>query len=266
MCGGPEVRASSLEQSFAGTTASKGDAVIVHERSNQVRESARVPRTFGVVTLFALFFAVGCSTVPAPNPIAADWKEYQVGAPDMLEVLILPDPVIELSLVVRPDGMISINLIGDVRAAGRTTSAISREIESKIAKFKLDANVTVRVANSASDTITVLGEVGRPSTFPLTRETRVIEAIGLVGGPTQFVSKANVRVLRVEGATTSIHFVNLRDIEGGDLTTNIVLEAGDIVYAPPNWLARIGYALQTLLFPFQPVMGAAASYGAASAF
>jgi polysaccharide export outer membrane protein len=227
---------------------------------------AVVLRATALVVLLGLLGAVGCATTPAPNPPQARWQEYQVGAPDTLEVLILPDPVIQVPVVVRPDGMISIDLIGDVQAAGRTTTEISQDIQQKISKYKRDANVTVRLVASMSDTITVLGEVGRPSTFPLTRQTRVIEAIGLVGGPTQFVSKGGVRVLREEGDTTMVYSVHLGDIEKGDLTTNIVLKPGDIIVAPPNWLARIGYVLQTILFPFQPLIAPVAFAGQMGAY
>jgi polysaccharide export outer membrane protein len=232
--------------------------------SNVRVQSSSAKRVFAAWLVFAAFGSVGCATTPEPNPPGTGWAEYRVGAPDNLEVSILPEPVMHVPLVVRPDGMISIDLIGDVQAAGRTTAEIARDIEKKIGRYKRDASVTVRLVSSLSDTITVLGEVGRPGTFPLTRETRVIEAIALVGGPTQFVSKGNIRVLRAGEDQTTLHYVNLRAIEKGDLSSNLVLQPGDIVFAPPNWLARIGYVLQTILFPFQPVLGAVAMYNIAS--
>jgi polysaccharide export outer membrane protein len=170
-------------------------------------------------------------------------------------ITILPDPIIERSVVVRPDGMISIDLIGDLPASGRTTEEIAADIEKRISRFKRNARVTVALAQSLSAQITVLGEVRRVSTFPLERDTRAVEAIGLVGGPTILAAKSRIKVIRVSDGKTSIYRVNLSAIEDGDLRSNILLQGGDVVVVPPTLSATIGHFLRGLFYPLQQILG-----------
>jgi polysaccharide export outer membrane protein len=202
-----------------------------------------------LVTLVAGCAAKG-SNPPAPTPVP-----YRVGPPDRLQVTILPEPVIQRSVVVRPDGMISVELIGDVPASGRTVEEIAQDIEKRIARFKRDADVTVSLEASLSTEITVLGEVGRPSTFPLSRETRIVEAIGLVGGPRLFAAKSRIRVIRPQGNATQVYSVSLNAIENGDLSQNMLLQPGDLVIVPPTVMASIGYKLSEVFFPFSTLFG-----------
>jgi polysaccharide export outer membrane protein len=203
-----------------------------------------------------LLGAMGCATMnPIPPPKEGTYAAYRVGAPDVLAVSVLPDPVLERSVVVRPDGMISLDLIGDVPAGGRTIDEISSDIEARISRFKRDASVTVSLESAQSTAVTIFGEVRSPTSFPLTKETRIAEAIAMVGGETQFARTAKVRVIRSGGGESAVYIVNLNDIRAGDQTTNMVLASGDIVYVPPTGWARFGYALNALLFPFAPFMG-----------
>jgi polysaccharide export outer membrane protein len=223
---------------------------------------ARHTAGLGIALLVLLALAAsGCQTAPAPPPQIGSPGAYRVGAPDRLTVTILPDPVIRSKVVVRPDGMISIELIGDVPAAGRTAEEIAADIENRIARYKRDAKVTVAVEGAQSTAITVLGEVRTQRSFPLQKETRVAEAIGQVGGLNGwgFANSKKIRVIRSEGGETAVYRVNLKAIEAGDLRTNIVLVRGDIVYVPPTLWAKFGYVIQAVLFPFQPLLGIATS-------
>jgi polysaccharide export outer membrane protein len=214
----------------------------------------------------ALFLgSVACfSPDPTPPPMAPPVQGYVVGAPDTLLVTILPDPEISREVRVRPDGMISIDLIGDVQAGGRTPFEISQVIQLEIGRYKRDATVNVSVLNSPSQFVTIYGEVARPGTFELATETRVTEAIGRVGGTRPFASLNNVRVIRTNGSNTEVISVHLGDIKKGDLSTNFVIQEGDLVVVPPTWLARVGYAMQMIFFPFQPIVGTLGAIGGAS--
>jgi polysaccharide export outer membrane protein len=203
---------------------------------------------------------MGCSYYSVPPPTGGTYSAYRVGPPDVLQVNVLPEPVIEREVTVRPDGMISMDLIGDVPAIGRTIDEISADIESRISRFKRDASVTVMLASALSTEVTVFGEVRGPSAFPLQKDTRVAEAIGKVGGETLFANVRKIRVVRSGGGETAVYEVNLNAIRRGDLSTNIELVTGDIVYVPPTIFARIGYAVNALLLPFQPFMGIGMSF------
>ena len=216
-------------------------------------------RVFSAAGLLSALACAGGTTTPPPQ--APPIEGYVVGAPDNLRILILPEPEIERDVRVRPDGMISIDLIGDVQAGGLTPTAIAELIRERITRFKRDAAVSVTVVDSPSQFVTIYGEVTTPGTFSLTAETRVSEAIGQVGGTRSFASLNKIRVIRTDGAKTQVLRVRLNDIQHGDLTTNFVVEEGDLIVVPPTILARVGYTVQMLLFPFQPIISGAGSVG-----
>jgi polysaccharide export outer membrane protein len=195
---------------------------------------------------------------PPPPPESVP---YRVGPPDQLLITILPDPPIERTATVRPDGMISIDLVGDVPAAGRTTEEIAGDIQERIARFKRDAAVNVSLSASLSTEVTLIGEI-RNVTFPLQRETRLVEAIGIAGGVGRLANKDQIRIIRVEDGKTQILTANLDGIEHGDLSTNYLLRGGDIIVVPPTSLAQAGYWVQGVFFPFQQILGIGSSVGA----
>jgi polysaccharide export outer membrane protein len=184
-----------------------------------------------------------------------------VGAPDQLAIHILPDPVIERVVRVRTDGMISVDLVGDVRAAGRTPLEIASDIQQQIARFKRDAVVNVTVESSPSQFVTVFGEVMSPGIFSLDTETRVSEAIGRVGGTRPFANLDGIRLIRSTGQEPQIFEIDLQAIQRGDLSTNYVVDKGDLIVVPPTIFARVGYVMQALLFPLQPFISAASTTG-----
>ena len=220
---------------------------------NRYPYSQRTRSAVASMVWLALALA-GCSSPSGPPP-AAPVDSYRVGPPDLLNITILPDPIIEREVIVRPDGMISVDLIGDIGAGGRTPTEIAEDIQTRISRFKRDARVTVALRAALSAEVTVLGEVARPSTFPLTRQTRLVEAIGVVGGPTLFAAKQRIRIIRYSDGGTQVLITDLASIENGDLSTNFLLRGGDLVVVPPSNWAKVGYALQAALWPFQQVIG-----------
>ena len=208
---------------------------------------------------------IGCAT-PQPPPTFNPQSLYRIGAPDQILISILPEPRIERVLTVRPDGMVSLDLIGDVQASGLTPEEIAEFVRVAIGRYKRDASVTVTVIAAESDTISMFGEVRSPGTFPILHDIRVAEAIAQLGGTTNFASTRNVRVIRSDGKKTTVHQVDLTDIKAGDLSTNIQLLSGDIIVVPPTTLAKIGYFMQQLLFPFQPIIQVGNSYRSVTSF
>jgi polysaccharide export outer membrane protein len=213
-----------------------------------------------MAALVVLTGASACTTL-TPPPARGTPSPYVVEAPDSLSISILPEPTLELTAVVRPDGKISIPLIGETQAGGLTIPQIAADIETRMAKFKRGSQVTVALTAAVHTDITILGEVNGPTSFPLIKDTRIVEALGQVGGTTDFAWDSRIRVIRTSGGETTIHRVNLTKIRRGDLSTNLLLEPGDIVYVPATIMARIGYAVQSVLFPLQPLLGLAQSAG-----
>ena len=198
--------------------------------------------------------SAGFGVLPAPPPEPTA-QEYRIGPPDRLTITIMPEPLIQRVVVVRPDGMISIDLVGDIPASGRTAEDIASDIEKRISRYKRDANVTVALEASLSSEITVLGEVGSQRTFALSKETRLIEAIGSVGGVTNYADKNNIRLIRLLDGKTHVYTANYDAIQHGDMSTNYLLLGGDVIVVPPTGFARTGYAIQSVLFPIQQLLG-----------
>ncbi len=242
----------------------QGEPPVMSETATHLSTSglrAACHRRWLALGLLVLLAPLACAT-PAPPPAMNPGIAYRVGAPDELLVSILPEPVIERTVIVRPDGQVSIDLIGDVQASGLTTEEIAEEIRVKIGRYKRDASVTVTVTAAESDTISLFGEVRSPGTFPILHDIRVAEAIAQLGGTTHFASRRYIRVIRSDGKKTDVIRVNLTKIQAGDLSTNIQLMSGDIIVVPPTTLAKIGYFLQQVFFPFQPIIQIGGSYGA----
>ena len=204
----------------------------------------------------ALAALAGCASTPtpAPPPSRAD-RPYLVGPPDDLLITIRPEPAIVRQVVVQPDGKISVDMVGEVQAGGRSMTEISNEIARRISPYIRTPQVTVSLVESKSIAITILGQVQRPATFPLQREMRVSEALGLVAGPTELGAASRIRLVRQTAGKPQVLKVDLDAIRGGDLRTNHVLEAGDIIHVPPTVSASIGLAFRQAFFPLQQILG-----------
>ena len=222
-------------------------------------------RGLALAGLVLIVAAAGCATPPEAPPASTGYETYRVGAPDTLLITVLPDPTIERQAVVRPDGMISIDLVGDVPAGGRTVEEIAADVEKRIGRFKRGASVTVAVVLARSSSVTLLGEVGGNRSMALLKETRIAEAIGQAGGLNRFANVDRIRVIRHMGGQTHVYHVNLGAIQNGDLSTNMLLAGGDIIYAPPTIWARVGHALNALLYPLQPFLGFGTSVAGSAA-
>lgn len=219
----------------------------------------RATALVGILAVLSLSLPA-CGPKLAPAPLQPETLEtYRVGTPDTLQITVLPEPAIERTATVRPDGRISMDLIGDVQASGRTVDEIAREIEERIARYKREPRVTVSVIAANSNQVTILGQVGNPSSITLTRQTRVIEAIGQLGGVDILGSKSSVRIIRFDGQQTQVIPVDVAAIERGDLRTNVMLQGGDLIVVPPNAWARVGFALNVIFFPIQQIVGLGSS-------
>ncbi len=205
--------------------------------------------------LGALVGALGCAGTRLPRGAIPE-TEYHIYPPDALEITIRPEPAIQRTVVVRPDGNISLDLVGDVEARGKTIEQLRSELETRLREFIKNPDVTVLLASSASRVFFVFGEVERTGRFPLIGDVHTLDALGQAGGPTRFASMNGSRLVRpgVEGPRVfEIRFADLA--YDGVPDTNYLLQNGDVVYVPPNLWARVGYALQVVFFPIQQVFG-----------
>lgn len=167
----------------------------------------------------------------APVGVAPD---YRIAAEDVLDVSVWKEPDLTKQVIVRPDGAFSYPLIGDVRAAGLTTSELETELRGRLSNFIPDAVVTVSVLELRGMRIYVTGKVRSPGQFQVGRYVDVLQAITLAGGFTPFADIKDIQIIRRdrEGRETVFEF-NYKEVERGrNLQQNIRLEADDVVLVP----------------------------------
>ena len=185
--------------------------------------------------------AAVAQTAPRPEkPAAAPMTqplevpaEYVIGAEDVLGVVFWKDTEMTGDVTVRPDGKITLPLIGDILAAGLSTVALKAEIEKAASKIQQEPSVTVVVRQINSRKVFITGQVTTPGTFPLTGPRTVMQLISVAGGLTEYADKKNITVIRLENGRQQIFKFNYSDVaKGKNLDQNIVLKPGDTVVVP----------------------------------
>lgn len=167
-----------------------------------------------------------------PQPLSNATPEYRMGPEDLLRVSVWENRDLTLDLVVRPDGKISMPLIQDVMAAGRTAVELGAEIQQKLTTFIKEPQVSVIVLQINAPKFFVIGNVIRPGTYPLRGETSVLQALSLAGGFTQFASLKNIKLIRNISGKQEVRRINYNKLidEGGE--GNYLLGSGDTIVVP----------------------------------
>lgn len=135
---------------------------------------------------------------PSPNRVrgASSSGSYVVGPEDVIEVFVWKEPELSTTVTIRPDGMITLPLAGDLEAAGTTPAELGEQIADRLKQYMDRPLVTVVVKQINSPKISVLGEVRRPGRYLILQNTSVLDAIAMGGGFTEFASRDFVVVLR----------------------------------------------------------------------
>lgn len=158
---------------------------------------------------------------------------YRLGAEDVLLVSVWKDEQLTREVVVRPDGMFSFPLVGDIQAENQTVEDIRGELVKRLTKYIPNPNVSVAVTKVASYKVYVVGRVNKPGEYVIGHYTDVLQALSLAGGLTPFAGENDIKVMRrVRGGQQAIPF-RYGDIRRGrDLEQNILLQRGDVVMVP----------------------------------
>lgn len=159
---------------------------------------------------------------------------YVIGDEDLLAINVWKEPEVSKNIPVRSDGRISLPLIGEVQAAGRTPLQLEQDITAKLRTYITDPDVTVIVQQINSQKFNILGRVMKPGSYPLTGSTTVLDAIAAAGGFQDFAKQKDIYILRANpaGGETRLPF-NYKDvIRGKHPESNIRLESHDTVVVP----------------------------------
>ena len=178
-------------------------------------------------------------TVPlpsvAPNSTTAgaiDNARYVIGADDNLQITVWREPSLSGVLPVRPDGMISLVLIGDLKAAGRTPTQLSGDIAQQLKKYIQDPSVTVAVTAVNSQRIFLVGEVGHVGPVAMSPAMTPLQAISSAGGPSPYANLKRIYILRGLGARQQKIPFNYKQALKGDNRQDIILQPGDTIVVP----------------------------------
>jgi polysaccharide export outer membrane protein len=162
-----------------------------------------------------------------------DTDEYLVGTGDVISINVWKESEFSLDHVsVRPDGMISMPLIGAVRVGGMTVSQIQNMLGEKLHRFLSHAQVTVTVLEIRSRFVYITGEVNRPGVYPLVASTDVLQIIIRAGGLSPFARRKSIYILRGAGGKQQKIPVNYVKLLRGDGGQNVQLQVGDTVVVP----------------------------------
>lgn len=178
------------------------------------------------------------AALPTQNVDAAANKAHDdsfvIGNDDVLAVNVWKEPDVSKSVPVRSDGKISLPLVGEVQAAGRTPLKLEQEIAARLKNYIAEPEVTVIVQQINSQKFNILGMVNRPGSYPISNSATVLDAIALAGGFRDFAKQKAIYVLRqnADGAETRLPF-NYKDVvKGKNTAQNIKLQPRDTIVVP----------------------------------
>jgi len=170
----------------------------------------------------------------APSASKPHDDSFIIGNDDVLSINVWKETEVSRSLPVRSDGRISLPLVGEVQAAGRTPLQLEREIADKLKNYISDPEVTVMVQQINSQKYNILGQVAKPGSFSLTLTTTVLDAIAAAGGFRDFAKQKGIYILRpsLNGGQSRIPFNYKEVIKGKNSAQNIRLQPNDTIVVP----------------------------------
>ena len=168
----------------------------------------------------------------AQDPYAAE--DYVIGEEDVLAVSVWREPDLSVpELVVRHDGKISLPLVNDIMASGKTPGQLKDDITEKLKEFVEDPHVSVIIIRGYSNNVTVVGQVNKPQLYALGAPTTVLDILSRAGGLTGLAKEKKIQILRNEnGVIIKFPFNYKNVIRGKSLHQNILLKAGDTIVVP----------------------------------
>lgn len=164
---------------------------------------------------------------------------YQIGAGDSMTIFVWRNAELTTSVTVRPDGRISVPLIDDLYAEGKTPSELAREIETKLGDYVQDPLVTVTIGEFVGtfpQQVRIVGEATEPRAIPYRANMTVLDVVIMAGGLTEFADGNNTTLVRVEDGAPKEYRVHLDDLlDDGDISANLPMLPGDILIVPETF-------------------------------
>jgi polysaccharide biosynthesis/export protein len=205
-------------------------------------------RVFGpLVASIALLALSACSSLETLPPSTdlnaqkAPQTDYRIGSDDSLQIFVWRNPDLSTLVSVRPDGKITIPLIEDLPATGKTPTQLARDIEKKLGTYIQEPIVTVMMTGFVGplpDRIRVVGEATQPQSMPYRSTMTLLDVMISVGGITDFAAGNRATITRnsADGKQQKQYRIRLDDLlRDGDMTANVHIMPGDIIIVPEAW-------------------------------
>jgi len=202
--------------------------------------SSNITVSIKTIWLMCAFMVMvnGCFKPDVIIPPGPPEEGFVLGPEDVIEVVVWKNPDLSRQAVIRPDGKISLPLVGDVPASGLTADQLASDIAERLKAYKENPSVSVNVVEVNSYYVFMVGEVNGPGKLPLKSYTTLLQAISLAGGFTQFASRNDIRIVRniispegkVKELRIPIRYDDLISDEGG--VYNITVKSGDTIIIP----------------------------------
>lgn len=183
--------------------------------------------------LLSLVMAAFTWSVPVQGGEAVAPGEYRIGPSDVLQISVWKNEALSRSILVRPDGMISLPLVNEVRASGLTPSELRETLARRLSEYMPNPEVSVIVEEVHSYTVSVLGEIRNPGRYELKSRSTVFNVLAQAGGFTEFASRSRILILRPDGGAMRRIPFNYDKVLAADGAQEILLvRPGDIVLVP----------------------------------
>ena len=221
-------------------------------------------RSFLYVFL-ASTFLLGCaSTTPLPEAakpedlpaVSLKSADFILGVGDTVEIAVYRQDDLKRSVKIDTSGKVMFPLIGDIQVAGKSVFKLRDELKERYSFYYVNPQVTVTVTTISSKKFMVLGEVNSPGIFTMDTDLTIVEAIANAGGMTRDAKQNNVIVIRRGKEKPEILSFDFKDIWGkGDITRDVTLQPGDIVYASTKTIADVSRFMQYIGQIIMPIVG-----------
>lgn len=197
------------------------------------------------VSLLLAFGLAACESLDdlpsagVPQDADVEPAPYRIGSDDSLQIFVWRNPELSISVPVRPDGKITVPLIEDLPATGKTPTELARDIEKELSVYVQDPIVTVIVrgfVGPLGDRVRVVGEAARPQALPYRSTMTLLDVMISVGGITDFAAGNRATVTRIVDGQEKQFRVRLDDLlRDGDISANVRILPGDIIIVPEAW-------------------------------
>ncbi len=165
-----------------------------------------------------------------PTADASQLERFEVGPADVLKISVWKEPELSQTVVIRPDGYISLPLVHDINVRGKTTTEIETSLASQLASYIVNPQVSVNLLEIHSKVAYITGEVGKPGAYPLTGPIDLLQLIAKAGGLTPYANRKSLLLIRSDESGEHRYVLNYRDFVNGKVNLKShLLQAGDTV-------------------------------------